>query len=104
MRKSTDGPAQEFWHPDYAGRIGLIMPYSKDFCSSCNRLRVSANGQLHLCLFGDKGYDFRHLLSHDDQVDDVIAFLQDSLNEKKATHALHEGDTGVRTHFAGIGG
>ena len=104
LRKSTDGPAQEFWHPDYAGRIGLIMPYSKDFCSSCNRLRVSANGQLHLCLFGDKGYDFRHLLGSDEQITDVIAFLQDSLNEKKATHALHDGDTGVRTHFAGIGG
>ncbi|MEK9765193.1 MAG: GTP 3',8-cyclase MoaA, partial [Thalassolituus sp.] len=52
VRKVTDGPALEFWHPDYAGRIGLIMPYSKDFCSSCNRLRVSAQGKLHLCLFG----------------------------------------------------
>jgi len=32
------GPAQEFYHPDYQGRIGLIMPYSKNFCDSCNRL------------------------------------------------------------------
>ena len=33
------GPAQEFHHADYRGRIGLIMPYSKDFCATCNRLK-----------------------------------------------------------------
>ncbi|MCZ8498302.1 hypothetical protein O9929_10330 [Vibrio lentus] len=46
----NDGPAQVFVHPDYKGEIGLIMPYEKDFCESCNRLRVSATGKLHLCL------------------------------------------------------
>ena len=42
LRRKDAGPAQEFYHPDYAGKIGLIMPYSKDFCKTCNRLRVSA--------------------------------------------------------------
>ncbi len=55
LRRKDAGPAQEFYHPDYAGRIGLIMPYSKDFCKTCNRLRVSAPGKLHLCLFSDNG-------------------------------------------------
>ncbi len=50
-----DGPAQVFTHPTHIGEIGLIMPYSKDFCNSCNRLRVSSVGRLHLCLFGEEG-------------------------------------------------
>ena len=38
IQSKSAGPAQEFYHPDYQGKIGLIMPYSKDFCNSCNRL------------------------------------------------------------------
>ena len=34
LRRKDAGPAQEFYHPDYAGKIGLIMPYSKDFCKT----------------------------------------------------------------------
>jgi cyclic pyranopterin phosphate synthase len=49
------GPAVEYAHPDYQGKIGMIAPYSKDFCSTCNRLRVSSHGKLHLCLFGAGG-------------------------------------------------
>ena len=44
VREKNDGPAEVFYHPDYQGEIGLIMPYKKDFCASCNRLRVSAVG------------------------------------------------------------
>ena len=50
IKPVTAGPAQEFSHPDYNGRMGLIMPYSKDFCADCNRLRVSSTGQLYFCL------------------------------------------------------
>ena len=48
LRGSDDGPAQVFMHPDSQGGVGLIMPYSKDFCAGCNRLRVSSLGKLHL--------------------------------------------------------
>lgn len=34
-KSHTDGPAKVFTHPDYAGEIGLIMPYEKNFCASC---------------------------------------------------------------------
>ena len=58
-REVGAGPAIEFIHPSSVGSIGLIAPYSKDFCESCNRLRVSAKGNLHLCLFGELGYSLR---------------------------------------------
>ena len=67
-KSHTDGPAKVFTHSDYAGEIGLIMPYEKNFCASCNRLRVSAKGKLHLCLFGEEGIELRDLLqSHEQQ-------------------------------------
>ncbi len=68
-RGRSDGPAQVFCHPDYEGEMGLIMPYEKDFCASCNRLRVSSIGNLHLCLFGDGGVPLRDLLADDAQQD-----------------------------------
>ena len=46
VKEANDGPAQVFVHPDYQGEIGLIMPYEKGFCETCNRLRVSATGKL----------------------------------------------------------
>ena len=102
--KPTDGPAQNFCHPDYQGRFGLIMPYSKDFCKSCNRLRVSAKGKLHLCLFTESGIDLRDLLQSDDQQAELIERLHQQLHHKKATHDLHQGITGVTKHLASIGG
>ncbi|BCV34497.1 cyclic pyranopterin monophosphate synthase [Shewanella algae] len=101
---AEDGPAQNFSHPDYRGRIGLIMPYAKNFCASCNRLRVSAKGKLHLCLFTEHGVDLRDLLQSHEQQDELIARLHQQLQQKKETHYLHQGITGVTQHLASIGG
>ncbi|GIU42240.1 cyclic pyranopterin monophosphate synthase [Shewanella sairae] len=99
-----DGPAQNFSHQDYQGRIGLIMPYAKNFCASCNRLRVSAKGKLHLCLFTENGVDLRDLLQTPDQQAELIERLHGQLAQKKETHFLHDGITGVTQHLASIGG
>ena len=99
-----DGPAQNFSHQDYQGRIGLIMPYAKNFCASCNRLRVSAKGKLHLCLFTENGVDLRDLLQSSDQQAELIERLHGQLAQKKETHFLHDGITGVTQHLASIGG
>ena len=100
----TDGPAKVFKHPDYIGEIGLIMPYEKNFCASCNRLRVSAKGKLHLCLFGEEGIELRDLLQSDDQQAILQTRVFAALQGKREHHYLHQGDTGVRQHLASIGG
>ena len=99
-----DGPAQNFSHPDYQGRVGLIMPYEQNFCASCNRLRVSAKGKLHLCLFTESGVDLRDLLQTPEQQGELIERLHQQLRNKKETHYLHQGVTGVTQHLASIGG
>ncbi|EGQ9282593.1 GTP 3',8-cyclase MoaA [Vibrio vulnificus] len=104
VKAANDGPAQVFVHPDYQGEIGLIMPYEKDFCASCNRLRVSAKGKLHLCLFGDRGVELRDLLQQDSQESALIERIQVELQTKSVSHFLNDGNTGMTPHLASIGG
>jgi cyclic pyranopterin phosphate synthase len=103
-RGIDDGPAAEYEHPDYAGRLGLIAPYSTGFCDSCNRLRVTAKGKLRLCLFGDGGIDLRDLLQADDQRDELIARVVEGLGLKTAGHRLHEANPGDLLHLSQTGG
>ncbi len=101
---SHDGPAQVFQHSAYKGEIGLIMPYSKDFCKSCNRLRISSTGRLHLCLFGEEGIDLRDLLQNSKDKLALKKRILDALQDKKSTHYLQQGKTGGTQHLASIGG
>ncbi|NQD37248.1 GTP 3',8-cyclase MoaA [Permianibacter sp. IMCC34836] len=103
-RTRDGGPAREFVHPDYQGQIGLIAPYSKDFCDSCNRLRVTALGDLRLCLFGDAGTSLRDLLQHDEQRLQLKTRIESQLQLKKISHFLHDGNTGATPHLASCGG
>lgn len=103
IQKSDAGPAIEYTHPDSVGNIGLIMPYSKDFCASCNRLRVSSQGNLHLCLFADDKQALRpHILT--DTQDQLSHRIRNLVMEKNAQHALAQGHTGSTKHLAMLGG
>lgn len=103
-RYRSDGPAQVFKHPDYCGEIGLIMPYEKTFCQSCNRLRVSSIGHLHLCLFGERSIILRDLLVDASQSEALKARIQAELQLKRETHFLHHGDSGITSNLSVIGG
>ena len=98
------GPAIIFEHPQSLGTIGLIAPYSKDFCKSCNRLRISAKGALHLCLFGEGGYSLREFLHSDDQQEELKNKIISLLSYKQSGHFLHKNYSGTREHLASIGG
>lgn len=103
-RAADAGPAREYTHPGYRGSIGIIAPYSRDFCAGCNRLRVTARGDLRLCLFGDFGVALRPLLQSDADHDALLARITTQLGLKAAGHGLHQGRTGLTPHLASIGG
>lgn len=103
-RRPGAGPAIEFGHEHARGRIGIIAPYAKDFCATCNRLRISSQGKLHLCLFGDAGIDLRPLLQSDRDVDKLIERIRALTATKAPAHRLHEGNSGATPHLASIGG
>jgi GTP 3',8-cyclase len=104
LKEKASGPAVEYVHPEYQGTFGVIAPYSKDFCDSCNRLRMSSTGDFHLCLFGDKGYSVRDLAQSADQKELLKHKLQQVLKLKRKTHFLHDNDTGVTPNLSSIGG
>jgi cyclic pyranopterin phosphate synthase len=103
-RMPLNGPATEFFHPEFLGRIGFITPYAKDFCAQCNRLRISCRGELKLCLFGDGQESIRHLLQNPSQKEDLKATILDRLTGKKLAHALDQGNFGNTRQLASIGG
>ncbi|NUF28374.1 GTP 3',8-cyclase MoaA [Gilliamella sp. ESL0254] len=103
-KNPLSGPAKVYVHDDYQGKIGLIMPYSKDFCKSCNRLRVSSIGKLHYCLFGDAAVDLRDLLQSPAQQQQLIARIFSSLMIKPEKHLLHAHNVGITPNLSYIGG
>ena len=98
------GPSKNYINPDYKGKFGLIAPYSKDFCKSCNRLRITARGDLRLCLFGSSGINIRHLIQRDDQLDELKDLILNQLQFKKESHYLELGETGFTKNLSQTGG
>lgn len=103
-RVADAGPALEYRHPEYRGTVGIIAPYARDFCGNCNRLRVTAAGELRLCLFGNRGASLRELLQHDEQQSLLQHKIVDLLRYKRSSHFLAMGDTGATVHLASVGG
>ena len=98
------GPAKNYLNPKFKGKFGIIAPYSKDFCKSCNRLRITAKGDLRLCLFGNTGINIRHLIQKDEQLDELKDLILKQLNFKKESHYLELGETGLTKNLSTTGG
>ena len=80
-RKASDGPAMVFKLPDGPGEIGFISALSNHFCASCNRLRLTANGKLRLCLFSDREVDVKSFVRSKER-GKLKDFLQQAVDQK----------------------
>ena len=98
------GPSKNYINPEFKGKFGVIAPYSKDFCKSCNRLRITSRGDLRLCLFGNTGINIRHLIQRDDQIEELKNLILKQLNFKKESHYLELGETGLTKNLSVTGG
>jgi len=84
-----DGPnatAKTFSVPGHAGRIGFITSMTTPFCHGCNRLRLTADGALKVCLFGGTEVSLRDLLRSDASDDDLRLAIGAAVQRKKAAH------------------
>lgn len=79
------GPAEIYSLPGTLGTVGLIHPISKHFCSSCNRLRLTADGYLKPCLYWQEELPVRPVI-HDKRA--LQALLVKALSYKKERHAM----------------
>lgn len=98
------GVATPWAHPDHAGRVGIISAFDEGFCARCNRLRVTAGGDLRPCLFGEESIPLRPLLASDDQLPALMARVAAAVAAKPAGHRLREGRSGKTSSLAVIGG
>lgn len=60
--ENTGGPSRYFRIPDTETRVGFISPHSHNFCDSCNRVRLTCEGRLLLCLGQEHSVDLRHVI------------------------------------------
>ncbi len=98
------GPAKAYRFAGATGTVGFITPLSHTFCEECNRLRLTARGELRLCLFGDRVYPLRHLLAEADPTAALEEEILRVLQEKPAEHMLTQGNYGNLASFMQIGG
>jgi GTP 3',8-cyclase len=83
-----NGPARYYRFPGAPGTVGVITPMSHTFCDRCNRMRLTADGQLRPCLFGHLQTDLRGPLRRGDPLEPLIA---ETLRVKPERHLLQLG-------------
>lgn len=84
----TAGPARYFDVAETGGRIGFITPLTNEFCDGCNRIRVTATGQLYPCLGGGERVDLRAALRSADLDARLAEALDEAMRIKPARHAF----------------
>lgn len=82
----TGGPARYFDVAETGGRIGFITPLSDNFCAGCNRIRVTATGQLYPCLGGGERVDLRAALRSPDPAGELGRALDHAMQIKPERH------------------
>jgi len=100
-----NGPARYFAFDGARGAVGVISPLSHDYCERCNRVRLTADGQLRLCLFGDQQVDLRAAVRGGASTDELGEILRAAMLIKPERHHLRLGETSSRMRaFSEIGG
>jgi cyclic pyranopterin phosphate synthase len=87
-RTKMDGPAEMYKISGGAGTIGFISPLSQQFCDSCNRLRLTANGHLRACLLSDEDVDLRGPLRRGSSDADLSELIRNAIAKKPIQHTL----------------
>ena len=84
------GPAEYYQFPEFSGRIGFISPISHKFCRECNRVRLTCEGRLKLCLHYDRGLELKPLLRSGASDEEIGRQIINALKEKPSEHHFRE--------------
>jgi len=85
VNKITDpkhSTAQHYKIGNYKGDIGIIAAYTRTFCGSCNRIRLTAQGEMRTCLYANTGLDLKTLLREGASVDKIKAAIKNAINHR----------------------
>jgi len=101
---TSNGPAKYYRLPEAKGTIGFISPLSEPFCSACNRLRLTSNGQLCPCLLSDGGIDLKKPLRNNATARELKNLILKAVASKPKQHHLADGIVLVKHNMSQIGG
>jgi len=96
-----NGPAVYYRYPDGAGTVGVITPMTHTYCERCNRVRLTADGRLRTCLFGDHEVLLRDALRGGEP---LAPLFTQALAEKPKAHALLQMQVGGLRALSQVGG
>ncbi len=88
----TAGPSRNFLIAGTQTHVGFISPHSNNFCGSCNRLRISAEGRLLMCLGNEESIDLRQLMRAGDSDQSIKTTIIESLSLKPERHVFDRPD------------
>ena len=83
---TSGGPARYWDVAETGGRVGLITPLTNNFCATCNRIRVTATGELYACLGGAEKVDLRAALRSDAPDANLALALDEAMRIKPERH------------------
>ncbi|XP_027856891.1 molybdenum cofactor biosynthesis protein 1 isoform X3 [Xiphophorus couchianus] len=90
LERLQSGPAdtaKTFKVPGFKGQLGFITSMSDNFCGSCNRLRITADGNLKVCLFGNSEVSLRDILRSGASDEELLRIIGAAVGRKKKQHA-----------------
>ena len=92
----TSAPATRYRYLDGKGEIGVIATVTEKFCDTCDRIRLTADGQFRNCLFAVTDYNLRDALRSGATDDDIASVIEGAVKDKWAGHGI---DT---VHFSAL--
>jgi len=99
-----DGEARVMRIPGAPGELGFISPLSDPFCADCNRMRLTADGKLRLCLLKEDELDLRSILRNGGTDDELLESIRDGIRKKPWGHELSNNRFALNRSMNQIGG
>jgi cyclic pyranopterin phosphate synthase len=99
-----DGETRVYRLAGAEGTVGFISPVSNPYCDDCNRLRLTADGRLRMCLLVDGEINFRDLLRNNGSHQDLVAIFEQAILRKPVGHELKHGFHPENRTMSQIGG
>jgi cyclic pyranopterin phosphate synthase len=96
-----NGPAAYYRLPGARGTIGVITPMTHTYCAACNRVRLTADGRLRTCLFGDHEVNLRDPLRRGES---LVPYVLQALADKPEAHGLLQMQVGGLHALSQVGG
>ncbi|GAA0181686.1 GTP 3',8-cyclase MoaA [Clostridium sediminicola] len=89
VHKKSSGPATYFKTPNSKGSIGFISAMSHEFCDKCNRIRLTADGFLKLCLHFNTGIDLKKYLRNGVEDTELLQIISEAVKQKPIRHKMN---------------